>query len=497
MSEYEPAIGLEVHVQLRTRTKLFCGDLNEFGAPPNTLVCPVCLGLPGALPVTNSHAVTLAVRAAVGLGCTVHELSTFERKNYSYPDLPKGYQITQYRQPLATGGHLDVPRRGALETAGAAAADPDPAVDTVRIRRVHIEEDAGRLVHDRIPGATAVDLNRAGVPLLEIVTEPDLRDAATTRRFLDRLKQTLRYLGVSDCDMEQGSLRVDVNVSIGTVGAATVGPATELKNLNSFAGVERAVASEIERQLQVVRSGGQVERQTLLWDARRGVARSMRAKEDSQDYRYFAEPDLPPLHVSAALVRRAAEGMPELPAARETRFREVYGLPHYDATVLAADAAVADYFEAAAAASGDPRAAGGWVMNDVLGWLNRSNVSIVELPVTAAALAELIRLVAAGTVSRTAARTVFRRMTETGDSASHVVRRHGLQQVSDEARLAVWVDDVVAGFPDEVARCRAGDLKLTGFLMGRIMHRSGGRADPGRAAVLLRARIADYDASGA
>jgi aspartyl-tRNA(Asn)/glutamyl-tRNA(Gln) amidotransferase subunit B len=279
-----------------------------------------------------------------------------------------------------------------------------------------------------------VDYNRAGVPLLEIVTEPDLRDAATTRLFLDRLKQTLRYLGVSDCDMEKGSLRVDVNVSIGPVGAATAGPATELKNLNSFAGVERAVASEIERQLRVVRNGGQVARETLLWDPRRGAARSIRAKEDSQDYRYFAEPDLPPLHVSAVLVRRAAEGLPELPAARETRFREVYGLSHHDAAVLAADGAVADYFEAAAAASGDPRAASGWVMNDVLGWLNRSGVSIAELPVTAGAMAELIRLVAAGTVSRTAARTVFRLMTETGDSASELVRHHGCSREDEASR---------------------------------------------------------------
>jgi aspartyl-tRNA(Asn)/glutamyl-tRNA(Gln) amidotransferase subunit B len=488
VSGYEPVIGLEVHVQLRTRTKLFCADLNEFGAAPNTLVCPVCLGLPGALPVTNSHAVMLAIRAAVGLGCTVHGVSTFERKNYFYPDLPKGYQITQYRQPLATGGQLDVPCRAGPAGARGTVSEVEPH-PPVRIRRVHMEEDAGRLVHDRLAGLTAVDFNRAGVPLLEIVTEPDLRDPDSARRFLDRLKQTLRYLAVSDCDMEKGSLRVDANVSIRQVGAAVAGPPTELKNLNSFAGVEHALAWEIERQVRLMRSGGQVVRQTLLWDARRAVARSTRAKEESRDYRYFAEPDLPPLSISAELIRVAAEAMPELPAAREARFRDIYRLPHAAAAVLTADANVADFFEAVAIATGDPRAASSWVMNDVVGWLNRHGASSAEMPVSPSALADLVSLVATGSVSRTAARTVFQLITETGDAAGDLVRRHGLQQVSEEARLGAWVDAVLAAFPDEAARCRAGDSKLTGFLVGQIMSRSDGRADPRRAAALLRARL--------
>jgi aspartyl-tRNA(Asn)/glutamyl-tRNA(Gln) amidotransferase subunit B len=472
MTGYESDIGLEVHVQLRTRTKLFCADANAFGAPPNTLVCAVCLGLPGALPVTNGLAVELAVRAAVGLGCTVHEVSRFARKNYFYPDLPKGYQVTQYEQPLATGGCLAV-----------------PGAHVVRIRRVHLEEDAGRLVHDRIDGATAVDLNRAGVPLLEIVTEPDLHDPATTRAFLVRLKQTLRYLGVSDCDMEKGSLRVDANVSIRPSGSAVAGTPTELKNLNSFAGVERALQWEIARQRRVARGGAAVLRETLLWDARRGTARRMRAKEQSHDYRYFEEPDLPPIRVPAAMVRRAAAELPELPAAREARFRDAYGLAEYDAAVLAADADVADYFEATAAAAGDARAAGGWVMNDVLGLLNRSGMPIAELPVTAADLAELVRFVADGAISRPAARNVFRMMAETGDSAATLVQRHGLQQVTDETRLAAWIDEVIAAFPREAARCRAGETKLAGFLVGRVMDRSKGRADPARVKALLRGRL--------
>jgi aspartyl-tRNA(Asn)/glutamyl-tRNA(Gln) amidotransferase subunit B len=474
MTRFEAVIGLEIHVQLRTRTKLFCGDVVEFGAPPNTNVCPVCLGLPGALPVLNAEAVELAVRAALGLGCTVHETSIFARKNYFYPDLPKGYQITQFDRPVATAGHLEISHDGGAR---------------VRIRRIHLEEDAGKSVHDRFEGATAVDLNRTGVPLVEIVTEPDLRTPAAARAFLDRLKQTLQYLDVSDCDMEKGSLRVDANVSVRPVGQGTLGTKTELKNLNSFSNVERALEYEVERQVEVVREGGSIVQESLLWDAAAGEARSMRSKEESHDYRYFPEPDLPPLTVPASIIARVAADLPELPAAREQRMQESYGIPPYDAGVLAADRRLADWFEAVAQRTGEGKTTSNWVMTDVLGWLNQRGLSVADSPVTPGALAALIALVLDGTISNTAGRRVFQLMAETGRPAAELVAEHGLAQVSDDAQLEAWVDSVVARFPDEVVRFREGDARLLGFLMGQLMKESGGKADPKRASELLRRRL--------
>jgi aspartyl-tRNA(Asn)/glutamyl-tRNA(Gln) amidotransferase subunit B len=471
---FEVVIGLEIHVQLRTVSKLFCGDRVEFGAPPNSRVCPVCLGLPGALPVVNERAVELAVRAALGLECTVHETSVFARKNYFYPDLPKGYQITQFDEPIATAGALQI-------------AVPVP--QRVRIRRIHLEEDAGKSIHDRFPGATAVDLNRTGVPLIEIVTEPDLSSPAAARAFLDRLKQTLEYLDVSDCDMEKGSLRVDANVSIRPPGTTALGTKTELKNMNSFSSVERGLEFEIHRQQRLVSAGGRVTQETLLWDASAGEARSMRSKEESHDYRYFPEPDLPPLSVSASLIARIAAELPELPAAKEERLQESYGLPAYDAAVLAADPALADWFEAVAQRAGDGKAASNWVMVDVLGWLNQRGLGIGQAPVTPDALAALIRMVVRGTISNTAGRRVFQLMTETGRSAAELVAEHGLAQVSDDGQLQEWVESVIARFPDEVGRYRAGEARLLGFLMGQLMKQSGGRADPKRASDLMRRKL--------
>lgn len=475
---YEPVIGLEIHVQLKTRTKMFCGDSAEFGAEPNTHICPVCLALPGALPVLNGKAVDLGILAAVGLNCTVHGTSVFARKNYFYPDLPKGYQITQHDRPLATDGHVDARvERGADE------------VRRVRIRRIHLEEDAGKSIHDRIPGKTAIDLNRAGVPLAEIVTEPDLVSPAHAREFLTRLKQILEYLGVSDCDMEKGSLRVDANVSVSPVGSEEFGVKTELKNMNSFANVERALAFEIERQVAILEAGGVVEQETLLWDPARGETRAMRAKGESHDYRYLPEPDLPPLVIGPEEVEAIRASLPELPDARFRRFRDEYGLPEYDAEVLTATRAVADYFEETARAAGDPKAASNWVMTEVLAWLNQRQCEISEIPVTPEALGQLIGLVADGTVSTTLGRQVFARMTETGKPAAVIVEEEGLSQIRDTGQLEAWVDEVIAGAPAEVERYRQGNEKLLGFFMGQVMRKSGGKADPRQVTELLKEKL--------
>jgi len=475
VSRLEAVIGLEVHVQLATRSKMFCGDSAEFGAEPNSNVCPVCLGLPGALPVVNGTAIELAVRAALGLGCTVHPTSVFARKNYFYPDLPKGYQISQFDKPLATDGSLEV--------------EADGVTHRVRIRRVHVEEDAGKSLHDRFDGATAVDLNRAGVPLIEIVSEPDLRSPADARAYLTRLKQVLQYLEISDCDMEKGSLRVDANVSVRRAGEKKLGTKTEVKNMNSFSNVERALTYEIERQMAVVTSGSAVRHETLLWDAGRGEARAMRSKEESHDYRYFPEPDLPPLVLEPAAIDGIREALPELPDARERRFRDAYGLPAYDAGVLTATRDTADYFEAVAAAAADAKAASNWIMTEVMAWSNQTQQPISAIPVMPERLAELIKLTSGDTISSSIARKVFGRMVETGKGAQQIVDDEGLAQVSDTGQLDQWVDAVIAEHPDEAKRFAEGEVKLQGFFMGQIMKRSGGKADPKRVSQILQARL--------
>ncbi len=466
---FEPVIGLEVHVQLATRTKLFCADLVSFGAEPNAHVCPVCLGLPGALPVPNEAAIDLGLLAALGLDCTIHEWSVFARKNYFYPDLPKGYQITQFDRPIATAGQLD-PGDGAI----------------VRIRRIHLEEDAGKSIHDRFGDRTAIDLNRAGTPLIEIVTEPDVQSPAHARAFLGRLKQTLEYLEVSDCDMEKGSLRVDANVSVRPAGTKGLGTKTEVKNMNSFSNVERALAFEFERQTALLATGGTVVHETLLWDAARSEARPMRSKEESHDYRYFPDPDLPPLRVDAARVARASERLPELPAARGARFRSQYQLPAYDADVLCATRALADFYEATAAAAGDAKAASNWVMTDVLGWVNQHGIALADLATNPQQIGALIRMTNDGRLSSSMARTVFTEMASTGQSAEQIVAERGLVQVRDDEQLRAWAEEAVAGHEGEVERYRGGDTRLLAFFMGQVMKRSKGKADPRRTTELLK-----------
>jgi aspartyl-tRNA(Asn)/glutamyl-tRNA(Gln) amidotransferase subunit B len=468
---WETVIGLEVHVQLGTRSKMFCGCAATFGEEPNTNVCPVCLGLPGALPVPNAEAIRLGVRAALALECGVHPVSVFARKNYFYPDLPKGYQISQFDQPLATGGRLRVEsaERGVIE---------------VGITRLHLEEDAGKSLHDRFPGLTAVDLNRAGVPLAEIVSEPDLRSAAEARAYLTSLKQILVYAGVSDCSMEKGHLRVDANISVRRAGETRLGTKTEVKNVNSFANVERALTSERDRQIALLEAGGTVEQVTMLFNAATGQVRPMRSKEESHDYRYFPDPDLPPLVVDPGWVEQQRESLPELPDAKVARLSMGYGLPAYDARVLAGDVALADYFESVVKEGAEPKTAANWIMTEVMSQWNESG----RFAVAAGTLAELVGLVKDGTVSLQAAKKVFAELASNGGTgAKATAERLGLIQVKDESSLEQWVDEVIAAHPKEVERYRAGEGKLLGFLVGQVMKRSQGKADPkGVQPVLVR-----------
>jgi aspartyl-tRNA(Asn)/glutamyl-tRNA(Gln) amidotransferase subunit B len=468
---WEMVIGLEVHVQLLTSTKLFCPCPTTFGSPPNANTCPVCLALPGALPVTNEGAVRLAVRAAIGLDCTVHTESIFARKNYFYPDLPKGYQISQFDRPLATDGSLAAGER------------------EVRIHRVHMEEDAGKSIHDRYAGATAIDLNRSGVPLIEIVSEPDIRSAAEAGAYLRHIRQVLEYLEVSDANMEEGSLRVDANVSARRTGETALGTKTEIKNMNSFSGVERALDAEFARQCAVMDAGGRVEQQTMLWDAARGEVRPARSKEGSHDYRYFPDPDLPPLRLSIEWIDAVRSELPELPAARRSRFVSAHGLREYDAEVLTASRTLADYFEAVVATHGDARTAANWVMGVVLAHLNDAGISIAEFRVTPQRLAALLDLVRDGQVSNNAAKAVFARMTESDDDAETIADREGLRQVGDDRQLLAWIDAVLAEHPDEAARFLAGEKKLQGVLVGLVMKASRGSADPRKVNQILGARL--------
>lgn len=475
--DYELVVGLEVHCQLATESKIFCGCSTSFGDAPNRNTCPVCLGLPGALPVLNARAVQYAVRASLALGCTVHETSIFARKNYFYPDLPKGYQISQFDRPLATGGVIDV------------GPDADGAPRPIGITRVHMEEDAGKSVHDRFEGWTAIDLNRAGTPLIEIVSEPDIRSARDAGSYLRQLKAILEYTAVSDANMEEGSLRVDVNISARPRGTTALGTKTEIKNLNTFSGVERSIEIEFARHCAVLSGGGTIVQQTMLWDGDRNAIRPARSKEGSHDYRYFPDPDLPPLVVSSAFIDAQRADLPELPRARRDRFVSALSLTLTDAEQLTATRELADYFEAVVAVSNDAKRAAGWVQGTVLAALNARGGSIAQPPVSAQRVGELIRLEAAGTVSNTAARQLFTLLLDNDADPKALAEREGLLKVSDDGALVGWIDEVFAEFPVEAQRFLAGETKLQGVLVGHVMRKSKGSADPRRLNQLLAARI--------
>ncbi len=479
MPNYETVIGLEVHIHLLTRTKIFCGCSTRFGAEANTQVCPVCLGLPGSLPVLNRQAVEFAIRLALATQSFIRPRSTFARKNYFYPDLPKGYQISQFEEPFCEQGFLEV-RTG------------DSAAKRIRLNRIQLEEDAGKSVHAEAYVAgdeTLIDINRCGVPLLEIVTEPDLRSPEEAHAYLVQLRRLVRYLGVCDGNMEEGSLRCDANVSIRPQGSTTLGVKTEVKNMNSFASVQAAIAFEVQRQIQLVNSGKAVEQVTLLWDANRGVAEPMRSKEYSHDYRYFPEPDLPAIQVPESWIDEVRRNMPQLAEARQERYTQEWGLPAYDAAVLTDDRDIADYFERVAGRVADKKLVSNWVMGEVLRSLKEDKVAINDFRVTSDALAELLHLISRNILNQTAAKKVFEGVRQTGATPAQIMKERGLEQISDETALAGVIDQVLAQHPQEAAAYRQGQQKVFGFLVGEVMKASSGKANPKMTQEILRRKL--------
>jgi aspartyl-tRNA(Asn)/glutamyl-tRNA(Gln) amidotransferase subunit B len=462
--DFTPVIGLEVHAQLKTNTKIFCNCPTAFGAPPNTHTCPVCLGMPGVLPVLNKKVVDYTIKMALATHCRVEPESRFARKNYFYPDLPKGYQISQYELPIATNGHLDIDSAGQRLRIG--------------ITRIHMEEDAGKLIHDPDRPVSRVDLNRTGVPLMEIVSEPDIRSPEAAGEYLRQLRAILRYLDISDGNMEEGSFRCDANVSIMPAGSTIFGTRTEVKNLNSFRHVEKALYYEIARQKEILMDGGDVVQETRLWQPEQGQTVSMRGKEDAHDYRYFPDPDLLPLIIDTDWVERLRAEMPELPDQRKNRYMADYGLPEADARVLTASRELADYFEACLVHFDQPKPAANWIMGDLLGLLNANGLDISQSPIAPEKLAGLLKLIDKDVISGKIAKTVFEAMADSGKTAETIVEEKGLVQVSDTAAIDPIVDTIIADHPDEVERYRGGQKKLMGFFVGQVMKQTRGKANP-------------------
>ena len=479
-AKYEAVIGLEVHVQLATRTKIFCGCPTGFGAQPNTNVCPVCLGMPGALPVLNQRVVEMAVQAATALNCEVRESSVFARKNYFYPDLPKGYQISQYDKPVAEHGYID-------------ATMPDGSKKRFGITRAHLEDDAGKSIHDGFRDSeryTYVDLNRTGTPLVEIVSEPDMRSSDDAYAYLTELKLLMQFCDVSTCDMEKGHLRCDANVSVRLKGAPQFGTKAEVKNLNSFRFLKQAIDYEIDRQIGVVEGGGRVVQETRLYDPDAGETVSMRSKESAHDYRYFPEPDLLPLRISKEWMTEIRSAMPELPPAKRERFTQDYGLREYDTQVLTQTRELSEFFERVVKASGgEGKTAANWVTGDLAGALKADGKEIGESPVSAEHLGELVKLIASGAISGKLGKEIFGKMWTGGDTASAIMDREGLRQISDTSALDKILDDVIAANPKQVEQYKSGKTAVAGFLVGQVMKASRGQANPQMVQEMLRQKL--------
>ncbi|MDO8445746.1 MAG: Asp-tRNA(Asn)/Glu-tRNA(Gln) amidotransferase subunit GatB [Deltaproteobacteria bacterium] len=474
--EFEAVIGLEVHAQLLTNTKIFCGCPTKFGAEPNSQTCPICLGMPGVLPVLNKKVVEYAMKAALATGCEIQSMSRFARKNYFYPDLPKGYQISQYELPIALRGHIDIPVEGGHKRIG--------------ITRIHMEEDAGKSLHEGIAGASHVDLNRAGTPLIEIVSEPDMRNSDEAVEYLKRLRAILMYLEVCDGNMEEGSFRCDANISIMPKGETKFGTRAELKNINSFRFVQKAIEYEIKRQKALIMDGGKVVQETRLWDTQKNVTVSMRGKEEAHDYRYFPDPDLVPIEISPEWIEDVRKSLPELPAQKVKRFTAEYGIPEYDAEVLSVSKALANYYEETAKLSGQSKAASNWIMGDLLRFLKEDDREIEESPVTPKHIAEMIKLMDDGTISGKIAKTVMEEMYKTGKMPEDVVKEKGLVQVTDTGAIEKVIDEVIAENADSVAAYKSGKDKLFGFFVGQVMKKSQGKANPGAVNELLKKKLA-------
>ncbi|WP_440253274.1 Asp-tRNA(Asn)/Glu-tRNA(Gln) amidotransferase subunit GatB [Dialister succinatiphilus] len=477
--KYEAVIGLEVHTELQTKTKIFCSCRTSFGADPNTNVCPVCLGLPGVLPVLNKKVLEYAVRAGLALNCEISRFSKFDRKNYYYPDLPKNFQTSQFDLPICEHGYLDVEVEGEKRR--------------IRITRAHMEEDAGKLVHHGTSitdsDYSLVDYNRTGTPLLEIVSEPDMRSAKEAVAYMEKMRAILQYVGISDCRMEEGSLRCDANVSVRPVGQKELGTKTEIKNINSFKGVERAIEYEAMRQAELLEDGGKVVQETRTWDEKEGVTKSMRTKEEANDYRYFPEPDLVPFTVSDEYIENIRKSLPELPDARKERYMKEFGLSSEDAVFMTNDKATADYFEAAVDAGADPKACVNWLMGEFASQLSTDGIEIAKAPVSAENLAALLKLISKGTISGKIAKKVFATMWKEGGNPEEIVKAQGLVQISDTAELSKLVDEVVGKNPKAVEDFKAGKKKAVGALVGQIMKATKGKANPRVINELLNKRL--------